>query len=274
MDSQSQNNNLPNSNNLGIPIIKADLSIIFAGDSYGLFVFKKVEKISTAIYMLTALMSEKEPLRNRLREIANFMVISAFEMSERIWGEDAYQKNLLAEIFEAMTFSDIALHAKMMSPMNHKILVSELGKLSEFLVTSATNSVSAKIAFDPNLFDGNYNFVQEKSYKNQFENERKIPNEDFSSVLKGQKDMKGNTDSNVLNRMSEGKLDKKIKDKDNRQAIILEMLKSGVKLSIKDFAQNIKDVSEKTIQRELIIMLEKGLLKKEGERRWSKYFLA
>jgi hypothetical protein len=52
------------------------------------------------------------------------------------------------------------------------------------------------------------------------------------------------------------------------------MLKGGVKLTIKDFAQKIKGCSEKTIQRELIVMLTSGVLKKEGERRWSKYFLA
>ena len=52
------------------------------------------------------------------------------------------------------------------------------------------------------------------------------------------------------------------------------MLKGGAKLTIKDFAKNIKDCSDKTIQRELISMVTSGVLKKEGERRWSKYFLA
>jgi len=47
-----------------------------------------------------------------------------------------------------------------------------------------------------------------------------------------------------------------------------------VKLTIKDFTKNIKDCSEKTIQRELLAMVAKGVLKKEGERRWSKYFLS
>jgi predicted HTH transcriptional regulator len=64
-----------------------------------------------------------------------------------------------------------------------------------------------------------------------------------------------------------------VKDKSSRQDIILSMLKSGVKLTIKDFAQNIKDCSEKTIQRELLALVSKGMLKKEGERRWSKYFI-
>ncbi len=158
--------------------------------------------------------------------------------------------------------------------MNYGIISTELRKLSEFLMTSSANSLSAKIAFDPNMFDGNYNFSPEKSFKNNFEVMDQGQESNFSSATKGQKDIKDISNNNVLNKVSDIKIEKKVKDKNSRQQIILEMLKSGVKLSIKDFAQNIKDVSEKTIQRELILMLEKGLLKKEGERRWSKYFLA
>jgi DeoR/GlpR family transcriptional regulator of sugar metabolism len=33
----------------------------------------------------------------------------------------------------------------------------------------------------------------------------------------------------------------------------------------------IKDVSEKTIQRELISLIEAGIILKTGERRWSRY---
>jgi len=44
-------------------------------------------------------------------------------------------------------------------------------------------------------------------------------------------------------------------------------------LSVKDFTRVIKDCSEKTIQRELLDLVEKGIVKKEGERRWSRYSL-
>jgi predicted HTH transcriptional regulator len=93
----------------------------------------------------------------------------------------------------------------------------------------------------------------------------------------GQSIVKDNMKNNVLNKMSDKnqKTDNKtIKDKNDRQDTIKSMLKGGIKLTIKDFAKNIKDCSEKTIQRELVEMVAKGVLKKEGERRWSKYFLA
>jgi len=42
---------------------------------------------------------------------------------------------------------------------------------------------------------------------------------------------------------------------------------------VKDFAKVITDISEKTIQRELLDLVQRGVIKKEGERRWSRYSL-
>lgn len=61
--------------------------------------------------------------------------------------------------------------------------------------------------------------------------------------------------------------------KNNRQEAILTLLKSKSNLTVKDVAQVVTDCSEKTIQRELISLVEKGLIKREGERRWSRYSL-
>ena len=61
--------------------------------------------------------------------------------------------------------------------------------------------------------------------------------------------------------------------KNERQDNILNILKNQSDLTIKDFSKIIKDCSEKTIQRELLELVQKGVIKKEGERRWSRYSL-
>ena len=43
---------------------------------------------------------------------------------------------------------------------------------------------------------------------------------------------------------------------------------------IKDLTPVIKGCSEKTIQRELATLVDKGIVNKEGERRWSVYSMA
>ncbi len=258
-------------------VIKADIGLLFSGDSYGLFVFKKTERIVTAIYLLTGLMSDKEPMKERLRNLATEMLMNAIEMSERIWGEENFQKNLISSICEASALFDVAETTKMMSKMNHKIISNELKNLSDFLITSSSNYSSAKIAFEPNMFDGDYNYVpdQKNNSFNQSMFNTQVSEE--KAFYKGQDTIKDNQKNSVFDKMSDKKQKtekKSIKDKGNRQDIIQSMLKTGLKLTIKDFSKNIKDCSEKTIQRELIDMVSKGLLKKEGERRWSKYFLA
>jgi DNA-binding NarL/FixJ family response regulator len=153
------------------------------------------------------------------------------------------------------------------------------------LVTSSANYSSAKIAFEPNLFDGDYNYVPDQNFQSasSIQNKNMIKGDFVKDIDNSDKGQSLNTGvnvadkkSNLSEKMSLTKTpapEKIVKDKSNRQEIILSMLKSGVKLTIKDFAKNIKDCSEKTIQRELLSLVSKGVLKKEGERRWSKYFL-
>ena len=57
----------------------------------------------------------------------------------------------------------------------------------------------------------------------------------------------------------------------DRAERIQTVLEAKPQATIKDIAEVITDVSEKTIQRELNSLIEKGQVVREGERRWSKY---
>lgn len=57
----------------------------------------------------------------------------------------------------------------------------------------------------------------------------------------------------------------------DRAERIKTVLEAKPQATIKDIADIITDVSEKTIQRELNSLIEKGQVRREGERRWSKY---
>lgn len=57
----------------------------------------------------------------------------------------------------------------------------------------------------------------------------------------------------------------------DRSERIKTVLEAKPQATIKDISEIITDVSEKTIQRELNSLIEKGQVVREGERRWSKY---
>ena len=58
-----------------------------------------------------------------------------------------------------------------------------------------------------------------------------------------------------------------------RRNDVLNIIRAKKKVSIKDISQLLKDMSEKTIQRELAALISEGVLIKEGEKRWSTYRL-
>ncbi len=60
----------------------------------------------------------------------------------------------------------------------------------------------------------------------------------------------------------------------DRGSRIKTVLEAKPEATIKDIAEVITDVSEKTIQRELNSLIEKGQVVREGERRWSKYSIS
>ena len=62
--------------------------------------------------------------------------------------------------------------------------------------------------------------------------------------------------------------------KNSRQSIIIGLLKRKKEIMIKDVSPLINGCSEKTIQRELSAMVHTGVLKRIGEKRWSRYSLA
>ncbi len=57
----------------------------------------------------------------------------------------------------------------------------------------------------------------------------------------------------------------------DRAERIKTVLEAKPNATIRDIADIITDVSEKTIQRELNSLIEKGQVKRDGERRWSRY---
>ncbi len=57
----------------------------------------------------------------------------------------------------------------------------------------------------------------------------------------------------------------------DRRTRIHTILEAKGEATIKDISEIVTDCSEKTVQRELNAMIEQNVVKRHGERRWSKY---
>lgn len=56
-----------------------------------------------------------------------------------------------------------------------------------------------------------------------------------------------------------------------RTQTILDIINKNKRVSIKDISNIVRNCSEKTIQRELAVLIEQGRVRKEGQKRWSVY---
>ncbi len=213
-------------------------------NDYHTFLIRKVEKLTSAIYVITGFLPSEEPVRNRLR-------VCALDLIER-----ATHPNLLSEeglalfIARASEIGAIlqtARSAGLISPMNAELLSDEYANLAEFV---KKNNQEIRTPDEGQKTEQALN-VQglTESYKGQ---EKSVNSTKKKQLIKSNKNSNG-------------------KGQEERRKILLELLNKKDKISIKDAVSVITSCSEKTLQRELLALVEEGVAVKEGERRWSTY---
>lgn len=210
----------------------------FSGEAYLRHIFKKTEKIVAALYLVSNLIKDKEPIKWKLRERSMTLMSAALTLNDnQSFDKDFAVRTIFSDVLEILSTMSLAHMSGLLSDMNYQILRTEIEKMTEILKDNIVMEREAK----------GY-VLSESFFKEELISSKKEP-----EIVKDK----------VLD----------VPKKNNRQEAILTLLKSKSNLTVKDVAQVVTDCSEKTIQRELISLVEKGLIKREGERRWSRYSL-
>ncbi len=208
------------------------------------YLYKKTEKLVSALYLLSSFISDKEPVKWQLREVGLKLLSEVVSVNQT----DSQQKlglgysQSLAFVSLILSFLEVSYLSGIISQMNYNILKFEFEGLIKSFASDEEGRVKGAI-------------LSEEFF-------------DLPLLSKGQAVM-----SNRITQPSGRVSVKSSQEKSNRQDSIIALLKKGNELGIKDFVSSIKDCSEKTIQRELVSLASKGLIKKQGEKRWSRYML-
>jgi hypothetical protein len=218
----------------------------FTGDDYLVYIFKKTEKITSALYLISGLLKDDEPMKWELRDRGIDLLTSSFTASSSLPGDkNAVIQSLFTAALETLSLLGVARISNLISEMNHGLLVREIdnvvGLLRDRLAANAENAGYV---------------LSEKFFRTS-----EISSHNVKSDIKPE-----NKD------IAQGHIAIQQK-KSQRQENIINILKGQNNITIKDFSKSIKDCSEKTIQRELLELVNKGVIKKEGKRRWSRYSL-
>jgi predicted transcriptional regulator len=264
MDNQKDNKN---NDPLNDPIKWKSLGF-FSAEEYLLYVFKKTEKITSALYLVSGLIKDDEPLKWELRHRGMDLLSSSFTASSSLPGDkNVVIQSLFTAALETVSILNVARISGLVSDMNHAILVKEIDQvlvmLRDRLAESAENAgyiLSESFFKTPSLFSSGF-AADVKSGRGAL----------YQDITKGQP---GTVPQKAQVKVTHtGEYQNSTDKKTKRQEEIVSILKEQSNLSVKDFTRVIKDCSEKTIQRELLDLVEKGIVKKEGERRWSRYSL-
>ena len=235
------------------------------------YLYAKLERLSTAVYLITRFIPEGEPLRTELREGSLSLLSDTLVLKDNV-------RNGLQKMISLL---DIAYQTKYISEMNWSVLRKEYVALQNFMDDRGDLAVQPLSDLSESFFDvGDVPEIESKA-----EVIEKVVEEIRSTSGRQDKEAPVIKDK-TQPKAGQPRADKRqpaaspprvprtTEKKTDRRDLILTLFDTRESISVRDAADNITDVSEKTLQRELLSMVEEGILRKEGERRWSTYFKA
>lgn len=241
---------------------KARSLSVLEKDKWFAYFSKKTEKIVAALYLVSNLIPEADPLRIKVRAQGLELVSAISRLYADLHGEkDEPLRKIITVLAELESLLAIGQIGGIISSMNHSVIMREMLAFGAELEKECNKS---SFIVAPSFFD----IGQLSEWKPE------VRTEDKDVLYKGHKGQVRQTTSTSSNFSAKQSPVAK-QDKNKRQEEIVSIFNKDKnrKLSIKDVSSIIKDCSEKTVQRELLDMVAKGVLKKEGERRWSMYQL-
>lgn len=247
--------------------------------------YTKHNKLITALFMVTDILDTAEPLRHKIRNLGA-------EIISDVHGDVS---KLASKITAMLSFLEIAVSLKLISEMNHNILVREFRQfldsvkeygqvrstwLQDFLPETGEPAQTEKRA----TYQYKNNFLVTGPILRTREPGTRLGVQKAGTLLKALSNVKLNaSDKNGSRPLSSAPSFDLLK-KERREAIVRVLKGNSEGMIITDIKAKSKghpdqfsaivSCGEKTLQRELVSMVKDGVLKKIGEKRWSRYMLA
>ncbi|MEI6191048.1 MAG: hypothetical protein WCP24_01600 [bacterium] len=260
-DQNKQQNKLDETKDKVATLSISDITV-FKDNPHLIYLYKKTEKLVSALYLLSSFISDREPIKWQMREEGVNLLSQSLCLSDRLSSERmlAYTK-FISTGLKFLSFLEVSYLGGIISEMNYSVLKYEFETLIKTAESGEKGGENKGLIFPEHFFEVQSDQVDESL-----------------NILSKGHTLMSDRPARPLGGMSVKKTvetvrtsELKQKDKSNRQEVIINLLKKNSELGIKDFTLSIKDCSEKTIQRELVLLVSKGLIKKAGEKRWSKY---
>lgn len=222
--------------------------------------YRRSERIVAAIYLITSHVSSNEPLKDILRaeSVRLFSLTLDLRAHLRAMGSEKV-KNVQMLVRKLISLVHLLGISGYVSLQNVQAIIEALDELGDLLITSQRSTLAEDVVLSrkelvPHTSESG--IVNTGKGDAMYRQERANVRNGAEHVQRGvaQKDRIKRTINGTL-----------------RSQRILDILRSGGALGIKDIASNLPEYSEKMIQRELAVLVGNNLVSKSGAKRWSKY---
>ncbi|MDB4984170.1 MAG: seg [Patescibacteria group bacterium] len=252
---------------------------------------QKIEKIVSAVYLVTDVMEPDLPLTRTLRDRAIGILSACYGLLD---GE-LHARNVaiaIVKIEEVMSLVGVGRIAHHISEMNANVIEQELSKVRNVLTgehailvekyaSYQKNDQTVQPQISRNVFsDGLFDQVSRE--RELIHNVGRSRSESSLRMLPQIKTTFINdTEENVVYKNDIGNQEQKIKTTfkttpqkitvPDRKYEIIEAIKKNGNTTINDIKLSVPGMSDKTLQRHLAKLIELGLIVREGNKRWTTY---
>ncbi|MCX6712870.1 MAG: hypothetical protein NTY66_01535 [Candidatus Vogelbacteria bacterium] len=230
------------------------------------FVFQKIEKLTTALYMVTDFLTDSEPLKQNLRGRSIDLLMETLKIKKDTEGMIGWGI-LVSRLNEIVLLLGLGRTLSNVSQMNFEILTGEYQDLLRRIEENIAGKSLHDYLFMQNLHPARVELSTGDKYGESIRNGLSVKNLPIADRIR-QKD-KQRLSANDLYGLN---------SKDSKKSLRKEQISAWLKdkgwTNIAEIAKSLPDCGAKTVQRELLEMVSLGVLKKQGERRWSRYMLA
>jgi len=209
----------------------------------------KAIKICAAGYRITDFFENDDPIRSKIRKSSTDLLDNTVSLSgSPIQSEKAVLKNIKDNISRLVLLYSVLNAIGIVSDDNSMLIKDKLYDLDRTVENySGSSGLLNEDIFDVSAIMGMDMGVEHATA--QF-----------------------GADKRTLMRLHTSGGDAAIKN--DRKAKILDFINKNGPTTIRDLTPVIKGCSDKTIQRELAGLVVSGLVRREGEKRWSRYLIA
>jgi len=236
----------------------------FGDNRVGERAYRRAERLSAAIFILTNHVPEAEVLKIRSREKSIFLIEGMLSLRDEMRAINSKKaSDLKACVRELISLVRLLAIGGFTSLQNAEVVVEALDELSGFLAASQRSNLSETHTFSrEDLID-----VREQSRPQKV---RHTPTELSDNPVKDNLSIKDKPENVEEGEKEDGERSNSVT---MRSQAILEVLRVSGELGIRDIASNLPEYSEKMIQRELVHLVETRKIRKRGLKRWSTYGL-